>query len=66
MARPRLYPVHLLEVGQSLFFPWFKDDQGRRLNRESLPAAVRQEQRRFGKRFLRRSDHWGIRVTRVV
>lgn len=66
MGRARKYPIQDLVVGESVFIPW--EPLGQKLtyrDRNRICAAIRQEERRSGKRFERRSKASGLRVRRV-
>lgn len=68
MARPRTYPLHVLQPGESLTVPWLEPEPWGRRNRHSRRlalAAIRQEQRLYYKRFQHRSTLAGLEVTRT-
>lgn len=67
MARARKYPIGDLSVGESVLIPWIEDGVGLPAkDQDPIHAAVRQEQRRTGRRFARRREAGGLRVTRIV
>ncbi|GEM_PF-5379329 len=69
MPRPRKYPFDALGPGEGLTLPWPetlpRSRENRRYRRRAL-AALRQEQRLYGKQFDRRDEFYGLLVTRVA
>lgn len=65
-GRPRKYPVQLLAVGEYMIIPWGVDDRGVRLpDQGRIYCAVRQEARRYAKRFECKPVAAGVHVRRV-
>lgn len=65
MGRPRVYEIGKLELGESHFIPWKRSTTGEILpyrKQRTIYAAIRQEERRFGKCFRTvsawRSSKW--------
>lgn len=61
------YPIHNLEVGQSVLLPWQSDRTGYpdATKNYSMGRAVRQEETRKGKKFVREPKARGLLVTRI-
>lgn len=67
MARARKYPIGDLGVGESIVIPWVEDRAGEiAKDQDRIHAAVRQEQRKTDKKYTRRWESGGLRVTRVL
>lgn len=66
--KPRIiYPIHDLEVGQSVLLSWhIKNGEADLAKNASMNRAVRQEERRYGKKFLREPAPRGLKVTRLA
>lgn len=68
IGRPRILPVNLLKVGGTSTFPWryFDSYKNRPIKPDLLYAIIRQERRRYGKRFKCIRTIAGLRVTRLM
>ena len=66
-GRPRLYPIHWLKIGEAMMIPWqvYGGLDVRPKNLNKLNAAIRQEEKRYGKRFLRQKRPAALKVTRT-
>lgn len=66
-GRPRKYPIHILGIGDSILLPWLLDPKGSRsTHQQPIHDAIKQEQRRFGKKFKKEYQVYGVLVTRVL
>jgi len=67
-GRGRIYLVRDFEIGQSMIIPWlwgFDYQKWRPLKADLIHSAIRQEQRRFNKYFLRKRTIAGLKITRL-
>lgn len=67
VGRPRRYPIDFIKIDEYVLFPWESFDMRNATKElELLNAAIRQEERRFGKRFIVSKELGVFRVTRVL
>lgn len=65
-GRPAKYPIHRLEVGESVTLPWVGwTMRDRCLWAQRVANSVCKEQRVRGKRFIKSGSYQGMVITRV-
>lgn len=62
----RKYPVHLIEVGETIVIPFNTTTTTSLRSQRSIEVSVCKFQKLTGRRFLRKKMKHGLAVTRIV